>query len=83
MVALDEERAAIKRALSALDPDPAERTSDLPRHRILALVEQEPGIRASLVAMHCKLPADLVVRELTQLEAMGDVRREGLGWAKA
>jgi hypothetical protein len=80
---LDAERAAICRALRVLAPEPAKPTQDLLEHRVLKQIAEEPGVRASMLALHLSVAQGRVLNVLRELEGAGTARREGLGWSAA
>ncbi len=81
LVELDAERERIAEALVVLN---GPRSSKLELStRILDAVGEEPGVRASMLALVCRIPAAAIKSELDALNRAGVVERDGLGWKLA
>ena len=84
IAALESEVAALRQALQALSADssqPRERPRRKRRHQNLVdVLHQQPGARASMLALERGQSADAVSAALSALEQDGCVQREGLGW---
>src|SRR3954464_2959313 len=80
---LDGERVSTRRAIRALRPTPNARGQQRPglRAAILAGVSEDPGIRATMLALVVGRRPDDVTTTLRALEQEGLVRRAGLGWS--
>ena len=78
---LETELVAVHKALAALG---SERSHRRPQRststEVLAIVESDPGIRASMIALTTNLAVERVWELLLALEAAGFVQRQGLGW---
>jgi hypothetical protein len=89
VAALEREAAVLRRAISALDGDGSPVRSRVKSRRpapvtiqvVVKALREAPGSRASMLALIIGAPPAEVTARLTQLEARGSVRREGLGWA--
>jgi hypothetical protein len=82
---LDLERARIHATLAALD----QRLENPPRRRrprgapvLLDAVGDDPGVRASVLALTLGRAFDDVRAEIEELEHSGRIRRDGLGWRR-
>jgi hypothetical protein len=71
-------RAGKKKSKGALEPSHVPRLTD----RVLALIQEDPGIRTSMVALSLGINQERASAAATELAADGVIRREGLGWSE-
>jgi hypothetical protein len=88
---VEDERSRLSRLIALIDEHedgkPAPRRAPKRRRKrprrapsLLEVIEQRPGVRASMLAMVANREVDDVHAELNGLEREGRVERHGLGW---
>jgi hypothetical protein len=80
---IEAEKAAIGRALRALEGRKARRPRRELRAALVEGIGASPGSRASFLALEFGLSTSTVTAELRKLEESGDVIKRGLGWELA
>lgn len=80
---IEAEKAAIGRALRALEGRKARGPRRELRGALIKGIQASPGSRASFLALEFGVSASTVTAELRELEASGEVIKRGLGWELA